>query len=259
MPRSDFKVIPVLDVMAGQAVHAIAGKRSHYRPIRSILHPTSEPTALARTYRDKLGLKCLYLADLDAILGGQPNLPLYRELSELGLDLSIDAGLRDGGDATTLVSLPDVTLVVGLETVRGPGAVRHIIERAGPDRVVLSLDQREDSLLLAEGAGWSSSEPMPLCRRLIALGVRRWLLLDLARVGTGRGTGTEQMFGELRGIANGVPLEISVGGGIAGIDEVAAARAAGAQGVLIGSTLHDGRITRPMIERLLDGPVPDPS
>jgi phosphoribosylformimino-5-aminoimidazole carboxamide ribotide isomerase len=258
MPRSNFQVIPVLDVVAGQAVHAIAGNRSHYRPIRSILHPTSEPVALARAYRDKLGLKYLYVADLDAILGSQPNQSLYLELSELGLDLWIDAGLRDRGDATTLVSLPDVTLVVGLETVRGPEAVGQIIERAGPDRVVLSLDQREDTLLLAEGAGWSSSEPLPLCRQLIDLGIRRWLLLDLARVGTGRGTGTERMLRELRETALGPTLEISVGGGIAGIDEVAAARDAGAQGVLIGSTLHDGRITRPMIEGLLDGPVSDP-
>ena len=40
-------VIPVLDLLDGQAVHAVRGRRDDYRPIRSLLAATSEPLALA--------------------------------------------------------------------------------------------------------------------------------------------------------------------------------------------------------------------
>ena len=78
--------------------------------------------------------------------------------------------------------------------------------------------------------------------------MRRLLLLDLSRVGTGRGIGTLDLVVELRRIDPRV--EISVGGGIAGIDEVIAIRDQGAAAVLIGSALHDGRIGRQQISSL---------
>ena len=57
MLESHFRVIPVLDIKNGQAVHAVAGIRSHYRPLQSILHPSCEPLELARAYRDLLDLR----------------------------------------------------------------------------------------------------------------------------------------------------------------------------------------------------------
>src|SRR5262249_58597615 len=62
MSESAFRVIPVLDVKDRIAVHAIGGIRSHYRPLLSKLHPSSDPIAIARAYRDVLGLHDLYLA-----------------------------------------------------------------------------------------------------------------------------------------------------------------------------------------------------
>ena len=55
MLKSTFRVIPVLDVKDGLAVHAVGGQRSHYRPVRSLLHPSADPLDLARAYRDILG------------------------------------------------------------------------------------------------------------------------------------------------------------------------------------------------------------
>ncbi|MFO0890442.1 MAG: HisA/HisF-related TIM barrel protein [Isosphaeraceae bacterium] len=252
MAGAGFRVVPVLDVLHGRAVHAVAGERSHYRPIRSRLHPTSEPLGLARAYRNQLGLHDLYVADLDAILGGEPDRSLYQELGSLDLDLWLDAGIRDAADAARLEGLPRVTLVVGLETIRGPEEVQQILERIGPDRVVLSLDQREGSPLVAPGTRWSGREPLALGLDLMALGVRRFLLLDLARVGTGRGIGTEGLLRDLREAAPGkIQPEVSVGGGIATIGEVAALRTAGAAAVLIGSALHDERVTRVDLDALM--------
>ncbi len=248
MLESHFRVIPVLDVKNGQAVHAVGGIRSHYRPLRSILHPSCEPLELARAYRNLLDLRELYLADLDAIAGKRRDLSLYRNLAGQNVHLWIDAGLQDEDDLGALIDLDHTTLVIGLETAAGPEAVRAILDRIDPGRVVLSLDLFEGVPRLPKGADWAATDLEGLARQILDLGVCRLLLLDLARVGTGRGTGTGELLSRLR---ESRPLvEVSVGGGISGIEELIAVQTAGAAAALIGSALHDGRIGRKELDRL---------
>jgi phosphoribosylformimino-5-aminoimidazole carboxamide ribotide isomerase len=245
-----FHVIPVLDVRNDLAVHAVAGDRAHYRPLQSVLHSSPDPIGLARACRDQLGVAEIYLADLDAIEHGTPNPRLFHELEELGLQLWIDAGLRDEIQLAPLVELDAATIVVGLETVRGARAVRAIADRAGPDRVVASIDLFEGQPRLAAGADWRENDPEALCSEIIGLGVRRLLLLDLARVGTSRGTGTQALLTHLAARHAALDLQLSIGGGIAGMNDVRSARQAGAAAVLVGSALHDGRIDRRQLDAL---------
>jgi len=257
MLESHFRVIPVLDVKNGQAVHAVGGVRAHYRPLQSILHPTCEPLELARAYRDLLDLRELYLADLDAIEGQRPDLSLYRKLASKDVHLWIDAGLKNEGDLDELLDLDHTTIVVGLETAAGPDAVRAILDRIDPDRVVLSLDLFEGVPRLPASADWAVTDLEGLSRQILDLGVCRLLLLDIARVGTGRGTGTGDLLARLRAARPAV--EVSVGGGISGIEELIAVQTVGAAAALIGSALHDGRIGRKELERLDLHPSADES
>jgi phosphoribosylformimino-5-aminoimidazole carboxamide ribotide isomerase len=109
------------------------------------------------------------------------------------------------------------------------------------ERLVFSLDLRAGLPLIgSDGEAWGTTDPFALARRAITLGVRRILLLDLARVGTGRGTGTLPLVARL--FESDPDLEIAVGGGIADREEVRQLAQVGAHAVLIGSALHDGRI-----------------
>ena len=240
MLKSPFRVIPVLDIKDGQAVHAVAGQRSHYRPVRSLLHPSADPLDLARAYRDILGLHELYLADLGAIAGGEQDLALYSELTGLGLKVWIDAGVRSEHDLPMLIENRRITIVVGLETIRGASDLEAILRLAGEDRVVFSLDLFAGVPRVSPDAAWISADPDDLVRQVVDLGVRRLLLLDLSRVGTGSGTGTEALLSRLSALHP--RLEISVGGGISGLEKIHAIRDQGAAAVLVGSALHNGRI-----------------
>ena len=105
----------------------------------------------------------------------------------MGLSLWADPGVVDGASLSSLMDAGVSRIVAGLETVRGPGALAEILDLAGPDRVVFSLDLRDGLPKVAEGAEWGTSDPRALAESVLALGVRRLLLLDLACVGTGRG------------------------------------------------------------------------
>jgi phosphoribosylformimino-5-aminoimidazole carboxamide ribotide isomerase len=245
-----FRVVPVLDLKQGRAVHAVGGHRHQYQALRSIWQSGPEPIPLARTLREALGLDTLYLADLDAIGGAPPSIGVYRGLAELGLELWIDAGLRDARSATPLIdpAARGRTLVAGLETVRGPGELAGIIASVGADRLIFSLDLFQGRILVADDSTWGTNDPLELVRQAIDLGMHRLLILDLARVGTGQGLGTEALLARIREAHPDVA--IIAGGGVARIEDVLDLQKAGAASVLVGSAIHDGRIGRDELDQL---------
>jgi phosphoribosylformimino-5-aminoimidazole carboxamide ribotide isomerase len=245
-----FQVIPVIDLLNGRAVHAVGGRRAYYQPLQSILHASSEPIPLARAISRSLRSQSLYLADLDAIAGRAPHVHIYREIIDLGVHLWIDAGIRDVTSLAPLLSLEpaSTTIIVGLETVSGPRELTQIVELIGMERVIFSLDLFDGRPRCAAPTAWSTEDPRELAEAAIACGVRHLLILDLARVGTGRGLGSRDV---LKSIRESHPsILMSVGGGIARIEEVDDLRSAGAGAVLVGTAIHDGRIGASEIEWL---------
>jgi phosphoribosylformimino-5-aminoimidazole carboxamide ribotide isomerase len=231
-------ILPVLDLKGGQVVRGIAGRRDQYAPIRSALTASSEPLDVARAFRDRFGLTGLYVADLDAIAGAPPALPLYRALTADGFRLWVDAGVRREEDAEPLADLAGI--VVGLETVSGPAAVEALARRHG-ERTVFSLDLRSGQPL-GDREAWSGAPASEIAARVVATGVRRLLVLDLARVGTDDGTGTEGLCGRLA--AAHPAVEVLAGGGIRGVADLLRLRQRGVRGALVASALHDGRLSR---------------
>jgi phosphoribosylformimino-5-aminoimidazole carboxamide ribotide isomerase len=250
MAKIPFQVIPVLDIMNGQAVHAVAGRRAYYRPIQSVLHASSEPIPLARALRESLGLKTIYLADLDAIEGHLPRLDIYRKIIDSGVHLWIDCGVHDIESVAPLLDFDQsmCTIIAGLESVQGPQALAEIVKKVGGGRIIFSLDLFEGHPRIAAPANWTTGDPRELARAAIECGVRRMLILDLARVGTSRGPGTNSLISQIR--AGHPSVMVSVGGGISRIEEVVELRNAGAPAILVGSAIHDGRIGSRELEQI---------
>jgi phosphoribosylformimino-5-aminoimidazole carboxamide ribotide isomerase len=227
--------------MVGQVVRGVGGRREEYSPIVSRLTRFSDPLAVARAFRTEFELDEIYVADLDAIRGRKPALAIYRSLQRDGFRLWVDAGLRSVEDARVLCDAEVATVVAGLETVEGPQVVERLCAEVGGGRLVFSLDLKA-GIALGRTKAWPDSDPVEIARLAVAAGVTRLLVLDLAQVGEGRGTGTEELCVRL---AQAHPrIRIAAGGGIRGMDDVQKLAAAGVDTVLIASALHDGRITR---------------
>ncbi|WP_337173600.1 HisA/HisF-related TIM barrel protein [Paludisphaera sp.] len=244
----DFQVVPVVDVLGGRAVHAVGGDRARYRPVRSIIAAGDDPRELAGGFRDALGPSPLYLADLDAIAGRGRDLPLYRDLAAIATSLWVDAGAREADDLPPLLTIDGLRVVAGLETASGPDAIAAMLDLAGPDRLIVSLDLRDGRPITPTPDAWGRVEAAEVASRLVAIGVRRVILLDLARVGRGAGVGT---FPLLESIACGHPeVQVIIGGGVASAADLIEARRRGASAALVASALHDGRIDRAALERI---------
>ena len=234
----------MLDLKGGRAVHAVAGRRAHYQPVESILHPGSDPLALAVALHDELGMRSLYLADLDAIAGHAPQVRLYQNMIALGFHLIVDAGVRDLQHSQRLLAsiTPRARLSRGSRHWQAPRPYARFSTPSAPggsSSVSISIEAPRGR---PRGPHGRAENPLELAREAIEQGVRQVLLLDLARVGTGRGSGTNGLLPQI--LARHPEVQVSVGGGISGASEILALKAAGAHAVLVASAIHDGRIGR---------------
>jgi HisA/HisF family protein len=240
------ELLPVLDLMAGRVVRGIAGRRSEYRPIDSRLTPSCEPAAVAAALDRQFGLQRLYLADLDAIAGAPPARDVYARLQADGFALWVDAGVRTIGDAVHVRSLGVERVIVGLETIAGPDVLTAAVSELG-ERVIFSLDLQA-GLPVGDLAAWPERGVHGILDRAVAAGIGGIIVLDVARVGVGAGTGTE---GLCSWIKKKYPrLPVYAGGGVRDAADLRVLRDRGVRGALVASALHDGNLSRADWENL---------
>jgi HisA/HisF family protein len=250
------RIVPVLDVMHGEVVRGVGGRRQEYRPIISRLVPSSRPLDVADALATYVGCRELYVADLDAIRGGEPAWPLYAALRRQGFRLWVDAGIRRMSRACQLAEVGIDSIVAGLETVAGPDELAKMV-RAFGEQLVFSLDLHQGKPLGNLDA-WrigrinASVDAKGVATQAVQFGVSRLLVLDLARVGLERGTGTRDLCADL--CATHPHLSVSAGGGVRHRGDLEDLRNCGVQVVLAASALHDGRLTRADLEGLGEPP-----
>ena len=243
-------VIPVMDLMGGETVRAAGGRRDRYAPLAdSCLVASSDPVAVAAAYRDTLGAGDVYLADLDAIERTGEHTSSYRAIADLGMSTWIDAGVRTPDDACRVRDAGARVVVAGLETVSSPGVLARMVDVVGADSLCFSLDLRAGVPIIG-GPDWAGMDAESIALAAADIGVRRLIVLDLARVGANAGTGTNDLCARLS--AERRELALYVGGGIRSVQDL---EALGACGALVSTALHDGRITRADLHRLADGSV----
>jgi phosphoribosylformimino-5-aminoimidazole carboxamide ribotide isomerase len=234
----------VLDLKGGRAVHARGGRREQYDAVESRLTPRrGDALALARAYRDALGLRELYVADLDAIAGGAPQLAFVRSLAAPSVSLWLDAGTATPDQAQQLVRQGASRVVVGLETLPSFDALAAIVEAVGARRVAFSLDLR-DGQPLARSPDLvprekGSDVPIALAERAASAGASTVIVLDLARVGTASGLDLELIRRLRRALSR---VELVAGGGVRDRADLEALADAGADAALVATALHEGRV-----------------
>jgi phosphoribosylformimino-5-aminoimidazole carboxamide ribotide isomerase len=228
-----------MDVKNGVVVRGIGGRREEYRPIVSWLTPSHLPAEVGRAFRDQLGLKEIYLADLDAIAGVEPAWKTYDDIRSLGCRLWVDAGVRDVTGALELAESGIDDVIVGLETLADPREGVAICQELGSGRVIFSLDLKE-GVPLGDVKKWRKPDAHSIAGQAISFGIRRLIVLDLARVGLGIGLGTDELCHRL---AKDYPhVEIIAGGGIRDSADLLCLAESGVRTVLVASALHDGRL-----------------
>jgi phosphoribosylformimino-5-aminoimidazole carboxamide ribotide isomerase len=236
------RVIGVVDLSEGLAVHAQGGARAHYGPVRALAgHPIKpgDARAIARWYVEGLGVREIYIADLDALRGRSPQHALIRALASFEAPLWLDSAVSSVETARTAVEDGANRVVVGLETLPSLDDLSNIVHAVGGSAVAFSLDLRRGEPLCSPGARHAHLAPEQLVQAAVAMGIRTVIVLDLARVGTRRGLDLN-LLARVRQAAPSV--ELVVGGGVRGVPDLEAAAQAGCDAALVATALYDGRL-----------------
>jgi phosphoribosylformimino-5-aminoimidazole carboxamide ribotide isomerase len=224
------RVLPALDLRGGRVVRLRQGDFARERTY------ADDPLPLVHAYVEA-GASRLHLVDLDAARGGGDNRALVgRIVREAGVEVQVAGGIRGEEDARRWLDAGAAAVAMGTTAVRRPDLLGEIARRL-PGQVLAALDVRGDRPAVA---GWLEVEAVTLGEVL-----RRWAPLPLAGVvvtsidrdGTLDGPALDVL--RLARAETAQPLVYS--GGIGRLEDLAAVAEAGADGIILGRSLLEGR------------------
>jgi len=236
-----FIVYPAIDVRGGRVVRLQQGDYAQETRYGDA------PFSLAARYAEQ-GADWLHLVDLDAAKSGGYTLkPVLRQLkSETGIKVQTGGGVRSEADVEHLLDCGADRVVIGSLAVTARERVAGWIQRFGAERIVVALDTREvDGCWRLPVHGWTEASALGLDDALTFYGrhgLRHLLSTDIARDGMLSGPNLS-LYARILALAPALAVQAS--GGVRGIDDVRAARAAGCAGVVLGKALLEGLIELP--------------
>ena len=234
----NFDVIPAIDLRGGQVVRLKQGDYAQQTTY------AADPHELAGRYADA-GARWLHLVDLDGARSGRlDNLAVIAAIATDGMAIQAGGGVREEADLQRLFDAGVQRVVVGSVAVRDPARVAAWLAKYGAERLTLALDTRHaEGRWVLPSAGWTEVEARTLDELApwyAARGARHLLCTDIDRDGMLAGFNLDLY----RHLATSVPqLALQASGGVRSLDDIRAARDAGANAVILGRALLEGSFT----------------
>ncbi|MDE0866365.1 MAG: HisA/HisF-related TIM barrel protein [Rubripirellula sp.] len=208
------QIVGVIDLMGGQAVHAVAGHRQQYQPV---CFCGGDPFQLLQFYLDR-GVTSFYVADLDAIRFNRLQAPVLHALAaEVDGEILLDPGWS--GTETDqacaeirklVTSNAGTRVIAATETGKSLLALERLMEQVPPQQALLGLDYRGGQLLVS--AADIESDSNAWVEQAEKLGFHGVVILDLSAVGCGAGPVTGPLCSKLK--VTHPRLMIYSGGGV---------------------------------------------
>lgn len=185
------------------------------------------------------GAERIHVVDLDAARGqGGDNKALIQSILRQDIKVQVAGGIRTADTVDAWLGAGAHAVVMGTAAVRDPRLLERCARRH-PAQVLAALDVRNDQ---AAVSGWTETEPV-----MIGSLLGRWDSLPLAGVvltsidqdGTLGGPDLKTL-ARARAMTS---LTLQYSGGVTSLEDIAKVAAAGAQAVIVGKALYEGRIT----------------
>lgn len=229
-----FVIYPAIDLQRGQVVRLRQGDLAD--PIRYAVGPAHQAARL-----EAQGFAALHVVDLDGAAGGSgANVATVRAiLGATRLAVQLGGGIRDMAAAAAWLEAGVRRIILGSAAVRSPDFVREAC-RAFRGRIVLGIDARAGEVATDGWARGSGIGTVELAQRFEDAGAAAIIFTDIERDGMLGGVNHAQT----AALAAAVRIPVIASGGVAGVADVQALRAAGGiGGVVVGRALYDGRVS----------------
>lgn len=225
------RIYPAIDIKLGRAVRLYKGDMEQSTDYGA-------PADCARRWQER-GAAFLHVVDLDgAFFGKGENLAAVREICGLGLPVQLGGGIRDLAGIEQRLQLGVTRVILGTIALENPELVRQAC-KLFPGRVVCGIDAKQGRVAVRGWVDVSSVAAVELALRMRDAGVDTLVYTDISRDGTLQGPGVDQT----RELIRRTGMRVIGSGGIGQLSDLAALKAVGCEGAIVGKALYAGRFT----------------
>ncbi|WP_426024332.1 1-(5-phosphoribosyl)-5-[(5-phosphoribosylamino)methylideneamino]imidazole-4-carboxamide isomerase [Brevundimonas sp. PWP3-1b1] len=234
-------IYPAIDLKDGVCVRLMHGK------FDQVTQYDEQPAARLTAFATE-GAQWIHIVDLDGAEAGEARQHgLIGELTQ-AIDVKIQSGggVRGANDVAKLLDAGVSRVVVGSLAVTQPNDVAAWLKGFGVEQITLALDVKiENGVPVPALKGWTQSSGVTLWEALdrYPKGTAKHLLVtDVGRDGAMTGPNLD-LLAEIRQRRPDLVLQAS--GGVSSLEDIAAVKALGCHGVIVGRALYEGRFTLP--------------
>jgi phosphoribosylformimino-5-aminoimidazole carboxamide ribotide isomerase len=233
-------IIPALDLIDGKVVRLYQGDYDQ-KTIYS-----DDPQSLYTIYNEQ-GANWLHLVDLDGAKDtSKRQLTVIESLiKNTPAKVQIGGGVRTEADVKGLLDAGAHRVVIGSTAVKEPEMVAGWMEKYGPEHIVLALDINIDAQgnKIVAVSGWQEDSGQTIESLLeiyLKVGLKHVLCTDISKDGTLTGSNVD-LYKEMAVAFPTVAWQAS--GGIGSLEDIADVARSGAQGMIVGRALLEGKFT----------------
>ncbi len=221
------RVIPCLDVAGGRVVKGV-----RFRELRDV----GDPVALADRYSE-LGADEIVFLDITASLEGRgPLLELVERAAErLVVPFTVGGGISGRQDARALLRAGADKVAVNRAAVDEPKLMTQLAAEFGAQAVVCAIDARGGEVVTHGGRKARGRDAIEWAREAVERGAGELLVTSIDADGTRAGYDLELT----RAVAAESTVPVIASGGAGEARHLADAFAAGAEGAIVASIVHE--------------------
>lgn len=225
------EILPAIDLRGGQCVRLRQGDYNQ----ETIF---GDPVEMARRFASE-GATRLHLVDLDGARVGRPvNHEVVRNIvAAAGLPCQLGGGIRDQAAIEGWLAAGVARVVLGTAALKDPELVREACRRH-PGRIAVAIDARGGNVAVEGWAETSDVTTLDLAARFADAGVAAIVFTDVERDGIMEGANVAAT----ARLTQATAIPVIASGGISGLGDLAALKAAGAAGAIVGRALYDGTL-----------------
>jgi phosphoribosylformimino-5-aminoimidazole carboxamide ribotide isomerase len=237
------KIIPAIDIIDGKCVRLSKGDYDTKKIYNE------NPLEVAKEF-ESFGVQYLHLVDLDGAKSKHiVNQKVLETIAkETSLEIDFGGGLKTLEDIEIAFNSGARQITMGSIAVQDPDFCFDLIEKYGPDKMILGADCENRKI---KTSGWLEESQLDVIDFILKYknkGIKNVICTDISKDGMLQGASDELY----REIVEKTAVQLIASGGISCIEDVEQMKNIGCSGTIIGKAIYEGRISLQQLQNFIE-------
>ncbi|MEC5174564.1 1-(5-phosphoribosyl)-5-[(5-phosphoribosylamino)methylideneamino]imidazole-4-carboxamide isomerase [Chryseobacterium nepalense] len=237
------KIIPAIDIIDGKCVRLSKGDYGTKKIYNE------NPLEVAKEF-ENFGIKYLHLVDLDGAKSKHiVNQKVLEAIAkETSLEIDFGGGLKTLEDIEIAFNSGAKQITIGSIAVQDPDFCFDLIEKYGPEKIMLGADCDNRKI---KTSGWleeSSFDIIDFILKYQNKGIKNVICTDISKDGMLQGA-SDELYEE---ILEKTDIGLIASGGISDMEDLFKMKTIGCSGTIIGKAIYEGRINLQQLQNFIE-------